>query len=88
MIFDVAVIGLGTMGTFACLELARRGQRVIGFDQFSPPHDRGSHSGETRVFRTAYAEHPDYVPSLYVQVCFGIGSELSRVLLSCNALAW
>jgi sarcosine oxidase len=60
--FDVAVIGLGTMGTFACLELARRGRSVIGFDQFSPPHDRGSHSGETRVFRTAYAEHPDYVP--------------------------
>jgi monomeric sarcosine oxidase len=27
-----------------------------------PPHDRGSHSGTTRIFRTAYAEHPDYVP--------------------------
>ena len=62
MTFDVAIIGLGTMGTFACLELARRGKSVIGFDQFGPPHDRGSHSGATRVFRTAYAEHADYVP--------------------------
>ena len=62
MKFDVAIIGLGTMGTFACLELARRGQTVIAFDRFAPPHDRGSHSGATRVFRTAYAEHPDYVP--------------------------
>ena len=62
MTFDVAIIGLGTMGTFACLELARRGRSVIGFDRFAPPHDRGSHSGATRVFRTAYAEHPDYVP--------------------------
>ena len=62
MIYDAAVIGLGTMGTFACLELARRRRTVIGFDQFAPPHDRGSHSGATRVFRTAYAEHPDYVP--------------------------
>ena len=61
-IFDAAVIGLGTMGTFACLELARRGLRVIGLDQFAPPHDRGSHTGDTRVFRAAYAEHPDYVP--------------------------
>jgi sarcosine oxidase len=61
-IFDAAVLGLGTMGTFACLELARRGLSVIGLDQFSPPHDRGSHTGETRVFRTSYAEHPDYVP--------------------------
>jgi sarcosine oxidase len=60
--FDAAVIGLGTMGTFACLELARRKLAVIGVDQFSPPHERGSHSGDTRVFRTAYAEHPDYVP--------------------------
>ena len=59
---DVAVIGLGTMGAFACCELARRGVNVIGFDRFSPPHDRGSHSGDTRVFRIAYAEHPDYVP--------------------------
>jgi sarcosine oxidase len=50
------------MGTYAALELARRGRTVIGFDQFAPPHDRGSHSGATRVFRTAYAEHPDYVP--------------------------
>lgn len=61
-IFDAAVIGLGTMGTFACREMARRGQSVLGLDQFAPPHDRGSHSGTTRVFRTAYAEHPDYVP--------------------------
>jgi len=50
------------MGSFACSELARRGLRVIGFDRFHPPHGRGSHSGDTRVFRVAYAEHPDYVP--------------------------
>ena len=62
MFYDAAVIGLGTMGTFACLELARHRLNVVGFDQFVPPHDRGSHSGATRVFRTAYAEHPDYVP--------------------------
>jgi sarcosine oxidase len=60
--YDVAVIGAGTMGSFACCELARRGLQVIGFDQFVPPHGRGSHSGDTRVFRIAYAEHPDYVP--------------------------
>ena len=50
------------MGAFTCLELARRGLRVAGFDQFAPPHGLGSHSGATRVFRTAYAEHADYVP--------------------------
>lgn len=50
------------MGSYACCELARRGLGVVGLDRFSPPHDRGSHSGATRVFRIAYAEHPDYVP--------------------------
>ena len=50
------------MGSYACCELARRGLSVVGFDRFSPPHDRGSHSGATRVFRIAYAEHPAYVP--------------------------
>jgi sarcosine oxidase len=60
--FDAAVVGLGTMGSFACREFARRGHSVIGLDRFAPPHERGSHTGATRVFRTAYAEHPDYVP--------------------------
>src|SRR5260370_42207802 len=60
--FDVAVLGLGTMGSFACLELARRHAAVIGFDRFVPPHDRGSHSGETRLYRSACGEHPNYVP--------------------------
>jgi len=60
--FDAVVLGLGTMGSFTCLELAARGLRVAGFDAFSPPHAKGSHSGDTRVFRVAYAEHPDYVP--------------------------
>lgn len=60
--YDVAVLGVGSMGAFTCLELARRGLSVIGIDQFTPPHERGSHSGETRVYREAYAEHEDYVP--------------------------
>ncbi len=50
------------MGSFACLDLARRGLSVVGLDAFDPPHSSGSHSGDTRVFRIAYAEHPDYVP--------------------------
>jgi sarcosine oxidase len=37
---------------------------VVGLEKFSPPHDRGSSHGETRVVRQAYFEHPDYVPLL------------------------
>src|SRR5213078_4604727 len=31
-------------------------------DRFEPPHEFGSHSGETRIYREAYAESPAYVP--------------------------
>jgi monomeric sarcosine oxidase len=60
--YDAGIIGLGTMGSLTALALVKRGRKVIGFDSFGPPHDRGSHSGDTRIFRTAYAEHPNYVP--------------------------
>jgi monomeric sarcosine oxidase len=60
--YDVAIIGLGTMGSFAAVELARRGLSVAGFDQFTPPHSRGSHSGGTRIYRLAYPEVTGYVP--------------------------
>lgn len=63
--FDCIVLGVGAMGSAACLALARRGQTVLGIDQFEPPHDRGSSHGETRIIRRAYFEHPDYVPLLH-----------------------
>jgi sarcosine oxidase len=60
--YDAIVIGLGGMGTAAAFELARRGWRVLGLDQFALGHDRGSSHGHTRIIRTAYYEHPSYVP--------------------------
>jgi sarcosine oxidase len=62
--YDVAVIGLGAAGSAALRELARRGVRVAGFEQFTPGHDRGSSHGETRMIRLGYFEHPSYVPLL------------------------
>lgn len=52
------------MGSAAAYHLAVRGRRVIGIDRFTPPHDRGSSHGRTRVIRQAYFEHPAYVPLL------------------------
>jgi sarcosine oxidase len=62
--FDVAVIGLGIMGSAALETLARRGCRVVGIERYTPLHDRGSSHGETRVIRLGYFEHPSYVPLL------------------------
>jgi sarcosine oxidase len=62
--FDVIVVGIGAMGAAACWQLARRGLRVLGLEQFDIPHSRGSSHGYSRLTRTAYYEHPDYVPLL------------------------
>jgi len=61
-VFDQIVIGAGGMGSAAIYELARRGQRVLGLEQFGVPHELGSSAGATRIFRFAYFEHPSYVP--------------------------
>ena len=60
--YDVAVIGLGAMGSAALFHLARRGKRVVGIEQFEPGHDRGSSHGASRAIRLGYFEHPSYVP--------------------------
>ena len=50
------------MGSATCWELARRGIRVLGLEQYSIPHDQGSSHGYSRMTRMAYYEHPSYVP--------------------------
>lgn len=61
---EVGVVGIGSMGSMAMWQLARRGVSVIGFEQFGIGHDRGAAGGDTRIFRTSYKEGPDYVPIL------------------------
>jgi sarcosine oxidase len=60
--YDVIVVGVGGMGSATAFELARRGRRVLGLEQFALGHDQGSSHGHTRIIRKAYYEHPDYVP--------------------------
>lgn len=63
-VFDTIIIGLGGMGSATAFQLAARGQRVLGLDQFTPPHLHGSSHGQSRVIRQAYFEDPAYVPLL------------------------
>lgn len=62
--YDAAVIGVGGVGSAALFQLASRGLRVVGLEQFSIAHDRGSSHGQTRIIRMAYFEHSAYVPLL------------------------
>lgn len=61
---EVGVIGLGTMGSMALWQLARKGISVIGFEQFGIGHDMSAAGGESRLFRTIYKEGEEYVPLL------------------------
>ncbi len=60
----VIVAGLGGMGSAAAAHLAARGASVLGFDRYTPAHDRGSSHGRSRIIRQAYFESPAYVPLL------------------------
>jgi sarcosine oxidase len=60
--YDTVVIGCGAVGAATLLQLAKRGQSVIGLDRYDPPHDRGSTHGETRITRCAIGEGEVYVP--------------------------
>ena len=60
--FDTIVLGLGAMGSAATYQLAKVGNRVMGIDQFNPPHSLGSSHGDTRITRLAIGEGEQYTP--------------------------
>lgn len=64
MRYDVAIIGLGGIGSAVLAHCASRGARGIGLEQFGPAHELGSSSGRSRMIRQAYFEDPAYVPLL------------------------
>jgi sarcosine oxidase len=62
--YDAIVVGVGGWGSAALYQLARRGLKVCGVEQFGVGHDRGSSHGDSRIIRMAYFMHPDYIPVL------------------------
>lgn len=62
--YDVAVAGLGAIGSAAAAELSGRGLRVLGLDRYRPPHALGSSHGGSRMLREAYYRGTPYVPFL------------------------
>jgi sarcosine oxidase len=50
-IWDVIVVGVGSVGPMAINALARRGAKVLGIEQYGIGHDRGGAGGESRLLR-------------------------------------
>lgn len=50
------------MGSATLCQLAIRGRRVLGIEQYNQGHSLGSSHGDSRIIRETYFEHPLYVP--------------------------
>lgn len=61
-IYDVIVLGTGSMGSSAGYFLAKQNKRVLMLDQFTVPNAMSSHAGETRMFRFGYGQGEKYIP--------------------------
>lgn len=64
MTYDIAVIGSGSVGSFAGYYAAKMGLKTCLIDKFQAPHTQGSYHGDTRIFRIAYGEGEKYIPLL------------------------
>jgi sarcosine oxidase len=92
--FDAIVVGLGAMGSATLYQLAKTGRRVLGIDRFSPPHNRGSSHGETRITRLANGEASHYTPlvrrshAIWREIEHETGAELLTItgglIMSCS----
>lgn len=72
------------MGGATAYHLAERGAKVLGIDQYAPPHTLGSSHGESRIIRLVYYEHPLYVPM--VRRSFDLWHRLERDARAPNLL--
>jgi sarcosine oxidase len=85
MTYDVAIAGLGGIGSAIAAHCAARGASVVGIEQFGPAHDLGSSHGRSRMIRQAYFEDAAYVPlvlrsyELWRELERQMGEELLRL---------
>jgi sarcosine oxidase len=63
--YDVAVVGLGAIGSAAAYACARRGAAVVGFERFELGHERGASHDHSRIIRLSY--HTDWYVELAKQ---------------------
>ncbi|MCX3292339.1 FAD-dependent oxidoreductase [Streptomyces sp. NEAU-H22] len=59
---QLAVIGLGSIGSMALWQASRLSGSVVGFEAATPAHGRSAVGGDTRLFRMIYLGRPEYYP--------------------------
>lgn len=61
---QLAVIGLGSVGSMALWQASRSSSSVMGFEADTPAHPRSAVGGDTRLFRMTYRDPHPYYPLL------------------------
>lgn len=61
---ELAVIGVGSIGSMALWQASRISDSVVGFEAQSPGHARSAVGGDTRLFRMTYLGTSHYYPIL------------------------
>jgi N-methyl-L-tryptophan oxidase len=84
MKYDHIIVGAGSMGSAAAYYLAKAGKHVLLLDAHTPPHNEGSHHGDTRLIRFAYGEGEKYVP--FVLRAKQLWDELAKISGKTNFL--
>jgi sarcosine oxidase len=59
---EIAVIGLGAIGSMTLWRLAERGVNVHGYERFGVAHDRGASAGQTRRFSVQSQRERRFTP--------------------------
>uniref|UniRef100_UPI00286F080D FAD-dependent oxidoreductase n=1 Tax=Buttiauxella brennerae TaxID=82988 RepID=UPI00286F080D len=62
MHYDLIIVGSGSVGAAAGCYATHSDLNVLMIDSNHPPHQQGSHHGDTRLMRHAYGEGEKYVP--------------------------
>lgn len=74
--FDVAVVGLGVLGSAAAYYAAKKGAKVLALEQFELGHVRGASHDTSRIVRTSNFE-PEYVA--LAKSAYNDWAELERI---------
>ncbi|MBT0566803.1 N-methyl-L-tryptophan oxidase [Williamsia sp. CHRR-6] len=61
---DLAIVGVGSVGSMALWQAARAGVDVLGLEAATPAHTRSAAGGDTRLFRMTFRGDADYHPIL------------------------
>jgi sarcosine oxidase len=87
---QLAVIGLGSVGSMALWQASQTSRAVAGFEAVSPAHPRSAVGGDTRLFRMTYRGEGGYYPVL--QLAQRLWRELEQqsgqtILTQCGGLS-